>query len=147
MLDGADALKSACAQLPGALKQLRDGAGDMHAGLSDASGGVSEMIRVIDEMIDGVSQLDDGVKELNDDGLKEMKNTLDGLDGYLNTLAGKADAYGSFMDVRNAAVSTVQFVLKTDGIYLDSDETAQVSAAAPEKKGFWEKLKSLFGEQ
>lgn len=116
LLDGAQAIDTGCAQLSGGASLLKGGAD----GISDGTAGIAkklpEIISGIDHMIDGVKALKDGISGLNSEGLQELKSTVEGLDGYLGKLSGKASAYGSFMDERNAGNSTVQFILKTKGI-------------------------------
>ena len=116
LLSAAEALSGGCSALSGAVGSIASGTGDLAAGISEIRTGLPAMTDGIDDMISGVSDLGDGLNELDDDGLSEMRDTLDGLDGYLATLADMAAAYGSFMDARNAAVSTVQFVMKTQQI-------------------------------
>lgn len=116
LLGGANALYEGCAQISGALKHFSEGTGDLSDGVDEIFKKLPELIDGIDKMIDGVEDLEGGIGELNDDGLKELKSKFDGLEGYLDKLSAKAAGYGSFMDERNAAASTVQFVLKTKGI-------------------------------
>lgn len=116
LLGGAQALKDGCAQLAGAAHDLDGGADGLKSGTAEAVKKLPEMLSGIDDMISGVEDLKDGIAKLNDDGLKELKGKFDGLDGYLGKLSDMAAGYGSFMDERNAATSSVQFVLKTEGI-------------------------------
>ncbi len=121
LLSGAYEIKGGCAGLAAALKDLSSGAGGLASGTEEIKGQLPDLISGIDEMIDGVHELSGGLATLSDDGLKELKDDINGLEGYLDKLAGKADEYGSFMDERNAAISTVQFVLKTEGISAKED--------------------------
>ena len=115
LLEGAYNIHAACAGLSSALYDLSAGADSLSDGTDDAADALPALIDAIDDMIDGVKALNDGLQTLNDDGLYELKDSLDGLEGYLSALSEKADEYGSFMDTRNAETSTVQFVLKTSG--------------------------------
>ena len=116
LLSAADALDSGCAGLSAAVGRLESGADGLGQGISDVLAAMPSLISGIDEMIGGVADLDAGLTTLGNDGLVPMRDTLDGLDGYLQILADRAAAYGSFMDVRNADICTVQFVMKTQGI-------------------------------
>ncbi len=145
LLSGADRLNGACSALKGAVKELSKGAQSLSGGAGEAANAMPEFINAIDDMIEGVTELNDGIQELSQQGLSEMKNSLDGLDGYLQALSDKADEYGSFMDERNAKNSTVQFVIKTGGISAEEEEEAiQVSADSEASNGFFDKLKDLF---
>ena len=117
LLDGAYQISAACASLSGALGSLSGGADDLADGAAEAAAGVPELIDALDEMIGGVEELQDGMAALDEDGLKELKDTLEGLDGYLSALTDRAEGYTSFMDARNGG--SVQFVLKTEGIALE----------------------------
>lgn len=115
MLSGADALNAGCTELSNAANSLARGADDVKSGAGQAADAVPKLLDAIEEMIEGVADLQDGITALRQDGLTEMKDTLRGLDGYLEKLSEKAEEYGSFMDDRNAKTSSVQFVLKTKG--------------------------------
>lgn len=116
LLSGAQAIEQGCAQLAGAVKELLGGADGLSSGAGEITKKLPAMADGIDDMISGVEDLKDGIAKLNDDGLKELKGKFDGLEGYLGKLSEKAAGYGSFMDERNSEYSTVQFVLKTEGI-------------------------------
>ncbi len=116
LLSGAEELKDGCSALAAAVGELKSGSDDIEDGLSSVADRLPALSSGIDDMIDGVGEMDDGLATLSDDGLVEMRDTFDGLEGYLQKLSDSAAVYGSFMDVRNAANSTVQFVLKTQGI-------------------------------
>ena len=119
LLTAAGQIDVGCTALSSAAASMAAGADDLSAGTSEAADAMPEMISAISDMIAGVEELKDGLESLNNDGLHELKDGLDGLDGYLQTLSDKADAYGSFMDERNADIGTVQFILKTEGIYIN----------------------------
>lgn len=116
LLGGAQAIEQGCAQLAGAVKELLGGADGLSSGAAEITKKLPALADGIDDMISGVEDLKEGIAELNDDGLKELKGKFDGLEGYLGKLSEKAAGYGSFMDERNSEYSTVQFVLKTEGI-------------------------------
>jgi putative membrane protein len=116
LLSGAQSLDHGCAELTGAVRELSGGADGLSDGAAEIVKKLPAMADGIDDMISGVEGLKDGIAELSDDGLKELKGKFDGLEGYLDKLSKKAAGYGSFMDERNAEISTVQFVLKTEGI-------------------------------
>jgi putative membrane protein len=117
LLDGAYQISAACNSLSGALGSLSGGADGLFAGAAKAAAGVPELVDALGEMIGGVEELRSGMDALDEDGLKELKETLEGLDGYLSALADRAENYTSFMDTRNGG--SVQFVLKTEGITLE----------------------------
>jgi hypothetical protein len=116
LLGGSNALAQGCGELLSAAGRLDGGADDLADGTADIARKLPAMTDGINGMISGVEDLKDGIAELNDDGLKELKGKFDGLEGYLDKLSRQAAGYGSFMDERNAAASTVQFVLKTEKI-------------------------------
>jgi len=143
LLAGAEGLSGGCRSLKSGISDLADGAGDLADGADKAADGVPELIDGIDDMIEGVEGLKEGIAELQTDGLVEMKDSLNGLDGYLKKLADEAEKYGSFMDERNAAHSSVQFVLKTNGIAIP-EAAPQRTPQPEEESGFLEKIGDLF---
>lgn len=145
LLEGADGLRYGFSKIKSAIGDLADGTDDLADGAEKASDGIPDLLKAIDDMIEGVTDLRDGVDKLKTDGLTQMKDSLDGLDGYLQKLADEANAYGSFMDTRNNAYSTVQFVLKTNGIEAGEqkkDEPKPAPTDAP--VGFADKFVDLF---
>lgn len=143
LLSGADNISAACKNLKNGTNETAKGADGISSGTTDAANGMPKLIDAINEMIEGVEDLHDGIEELQGDGLSEMKDSLDGLDGYLQKLADAAKAYGSFMDSRNACNSTVQFVLKTGG-FLNNEEDKPLKQAENKSNGFVSKLADLF---
>ncbi len=113
LLDGAYQLQSACAALSGAAGKLAGGADDLSAGASDAASQAPQLISALDELVDGMARLKGGISDLGEEGLRPLKDNIDGMEAYLDRLSQMADDYSSFMDERNDA--TVQFILKTQG--------------------------------
>ncbi|MGI5850065.1 MAG: hypothetical protein ACOX8Q_08410 [Christensenellales bacterium] len=122
LLSGAYNIDIACSQICGALRDLKLGIRKLSGGIGDAASVMPELSGAIDEMIGGTKDLEAGIASLNENGLKGLKDTFDGLDEYLQALSRMADEYGSFTDLRNAKTSTVQFILKTAGIFVLADE-------------------------
>lgn len=143
LLSGAESISDACEQLKSGAYEAAKGADGISSGTGEAANGVPKLIGAINEMIDGVKDLQDGIEELQGDGLSEMRDSLDGLDGYLQKLADEAKAYGSFMDSRNSSNSAVQFVLKTGGFSKD-EETIPLRQEDNRADGFVKKLADLF---
>jgi hypothetical protein len=115
LLSAAGEMKGGCASLAAATGDLKSGAEDIEDGFSAVAHKLPALLDGIDDMIEGVGELDDGLATLGDDGLVQMRDSFDGLEGYLQKLSDSAAAYSSFIDARNTD-STVQFVLKTQGI-------------------------------
>lgn len=143
LLSSAESISLACAQLRNGANEAAKGADGVSNGIGEAADGGPKLIDAINEMINGVEELQDGIEELQGDGLNEMKNSLEGLDGYLQTLEDEARAYGSFMDTRNSSNSTVQFVLKTGGIAKEEEATPPKQEEG-KPDGFVNKLTDLF---
>lgn len=113
LLEGAKALSAACGDIAAAADGLSGGTAKLGSGAKDAAKATDALYDALGELGKGIKSLEDGIKTLGDEGLKELKDSIDGLESYLLRLRDLAAAYGSFMDERNAKTSTVQFILKT----------------------------------
>lgn len=116
LIGGAAAISEACTNLVAAADELSGGTAKLGSGAKDAAVATDALYDALDDMTKGLKTLEDGIKALGDEGLLELKEGIDGLEAYLLKLSDMADAYGSFMDERNAAHSTVQFIFKTQDI-------------------------------
>lgn len=113
LLDGAYKLQAACTALSGGAARLAGGADDIAAGMADAKAQLPKLLGALDELISGMAQLKGGISEMDEEGLRPLKDNIDGMEAYLDKLSQMAEKYTSFMDARNNAA--VQFILKMQG--------------------------------
>nr|WP_282138904.1 YhgE/Pip domain-containing protein [Rossellomorea aquimaris] len=115
--------------------QLATSYGKLHSGIAELAGGTNELEG-------GVADLHSGTSELH----KETKNLPDKMQEEINKMMAEYDKSDfkpvSFVSSKNEKVSSVQFVIKTESIEKEEQETKK---AKPKKeKGFWDLLMDLF---
>lgn len=151
-------------------EELAEGSGRLHAGTASLYGGIEEYLKGIKsfydatgtlkdgsgqldegvaQLIAGIAELSDGAKQLQD-GTGEMREETDGMDTeieeqideLLETFTGGDEAQESFVSAKNTDVSSVQFVIKADGVSIpEKEETVETES---ENLSFWQKLAALF---
>ncbi|MBU9712309.1 YhgE/Pip domain-containing protein [Evansella tamaricis] len=135
---------------------LSESYSEFHAGLVTYTDGVSELTSAykeidsgINDLADGTSELESGVGELYD-GTNELATETSDLPEQLqkeiDAIMDEFDLSDfepiSFVSQLNTNVGTVQFVLRTEAIEIDDEETN--TEEEEEKPSFWERLMNLF---
>ncbi|MGM0842721.1 MAG: YhgE/Pip domain-containing protein [Bacillota bacterium] len=115
--------------------QLSTSYGKLHSGIAELAGGTNELEG-------GVADLHNGTSELH----QETKNLPEKMQEEINKMMAEYDKSDfkpvSFISSKNEKVSSVQFVIKTESIEKEEQDTKK---AEPKKeKGFWELLMDLF---
>lgn len=113
---------------------LAENYGEFHSGLSDYTNGTAELSDGSQEFCDGMDEFADGVSEIPDE-------IQDSIDEMMEQYGGSDYTAVSFTDERNENISSVQFVISTDGV-----ELPETKEEEPEQKtkGFWDRLAALF---
>lgn len=113
---------------------LAENYGEFHSGLSDYTNGTAELSDGSQEFCDGMDEFADGVSEIPD-------KIQDSIDEMMEQYGGSDYTAVSFTDERNENISSVQFVISTDGVELPETEEEE-----PEQKtkSFWDRLAALF---
>lgn len=115
--------------------QLSSSYNKLHAGIVDLSGGTNELE-------DGVGQLHNGTQALYD----STNNLPEEMKEEINRMISEYDKSDfeavSFVSDKNEKINSVQFVIKTESILLEEQETPE--KPEKEQKGFWARLKELF---
>ncbi|SES12319.1 hypothetical protein [Salipaludibacillus aurantiacus] len=152
-MDGLDGL----AELEDGLGQLAGNYGEFHEGLTDYTDGVSELANSyseidggIDELADGSADLESGVSELSEGTAELAEETSDLPEQFQQEIDDRLDEFDrsdfdpvSFVSADNSNVESVQFILTTEAIEIEEQETA-ASEEEEESPGFWEGLMNLF---
>lgn len=127
-----------------------------HSGLVRYTGGVSELstsysqvhtgfvgvTEVTGELASAVSELSDGTKDLHEETKDLPRKMQAEIDSMIQEYDKSDFVPVSFVSKDNKKVSSVQFVIKTEGIKMEEKKAKE---AEPEKKkGFWTLLKELF---
>jgi uncharacterized phage infection (PIP) family protein YhgE len=109
--DGTDHLFSAMDQLNAALKSLKDNTQGLPGN--------------IDRLISGQGEIGKGIHKLNYSGIKKMEDELEKTldNSFLGSKEG--ESYTSFVDNQKNKNSTVQFVMRTEGIQKPKVEKPQ----------------------
>lgn len=147
---------SGLGELQKGLSQLAGQYGEFHAGLVQYTRGVNQLSSSYDNLhsgivglTDGTSELDEGVGELHngtEELHKETKNLPEQMQEEINQMIQEYDKSDfepvSFVSPKNEKVYSVQFVIKSESIEIEEQETKKEE---PEKeKGFWDLLLDLF---
>jgi putative membrane protein len=115
--------------------QLSSSYGKLHSGISELAGGTGELAGGVSELHDGTSELHQETKSLPEKMQAEINKMMDEYD--------KSDFRPvSFVSPQNKKVSSVQFVIKTEGI--EKEEKKVKKSEPEEEKGFWELFLDLF---
>ncbi|WP_071394991.1 hypothetical protein [Bacillus tuaregi] len=153
-----DDMANSFAQLQEGLTTLSSNYKLFHSGLVDYTSGVSqlpgfyhELHNGIVELSGGTDKLDNGVGELHD-GTAELYESTSDLPGQMKEKVDEMIAdydksdfdAESFVSSENEHVESVQFVLKTESIEYEKQETKKEPVLKEEEKGFWTRLKDLF---
>ena len=117
------------------VSQLSSSYNQLHSGIVKLSGGTSELASGVGELHSGTNELHQETKDLPDQMQEEINQMIQEYD--------KSDFEPvSFVSSENKKVHSVQFVIKTESIQKDEQETKKTK---PEKeKGFWDLLFELF---
>lgn len=141
--------------LQNGLSELSNSYGAFHEGLKDYTDGVSslatgsnEFAKGLGEYVSGVQQAESGTKDLAGgvkelaDGTKEIPATIQSsIDDLMSQYSGENFEPVSFVDERNTSISSVQFLISTEGITIEEPEAVIKTET---KEGFWTKLLNLF---
>jgi putative membrane protein len=117
------------------VSELSSSYSQLHSGISGLTGGTSDLNKGVGELHSGTSELHQETKDLPEQMQQEINEMIKEYD--------KSDFEPvSFVSAKNEKVTSVQFVIKTEAIEKEEQETKK---AKPEKKkGFWDLLLELF---
>ncbi|WP_407270313.1 YhgE/Pip domain-containing protein [Radiobacillus sp. PE A8.2] len=119
----------------GGVSELSSNYGELHSGLVQVSDGTSDLESGVGELHEGTNELNENTKNMPEEIKQEIDTMMDEYD--------KSDFEPvSFVSEQNKQVNNVQFVIKTESITKDEEDTATEESG--EKKGFWARLMALF---
>jgi putative membrane protein len=140
---GLKVLSSNYKEFHGGLVSYTEGAGQLassysqlHAGIGELSGGISQLDEGAGKLYGGTNQLYETTHDLPD----QMKAEIDKMIADFENADFEAVSFVS--DKNNDKISNVQFVIKTQSISKDEQDTAEEQPE--EKKGIWERFLDLF---
>lgn len=115
--------------------QLSSSYSKLHSGIVDLSGGTNELENGVGQLHNGTGTLYEATNTLPDQMQEEIDRMISEYD--------KSDFEAvSFVSSENEKVNSVQFVIKTESILIDKQESDVKTEE--ETKGFWTRLKELF---
>ena len=136
--------------------KLQAGAADLNDGATELSTALTQVAAGARDLYDGAKQLNSAVGSLKDglaqykDGTAELKNGTGDLDSQIteqiDTLLSEisgGNAVKSFVSEKNTDIASVQFVLKTGPIEIETAE--DVETVQEKEPTFWDRLLALFG--
>ncbi|MCJ0564810.1 hypothetical protein [Enterococcus cecorum] len=162
--DGVNTLVAKYTELDNGITEYTNGVAKIVSSYSKIVDGVSSLAQGSKKLVNGAetlnagaSNLYNGVESLNDgayklaNGTSKLYSNTDGMDTQvqekideiLSSIGGDKTKPVSFVSDKNANVSSVQFVIKTDTI--KKSEAASTEVHQNEKLNFWQKLLHLFG--
>ena len=132
------------------LSELASSYSAFHEGLVSYTSGVDSLAANWGGVYGGISGLAGGAGELSD-GVAQLDSETSQIPQLIDELTGGGEEDGederaSFLDERNSDVSSVQFVIMTEGI--SAQEAEEEPEPAEEEKGFfaelWDRILALF---
>ncbi len=115
--------------------ELSNSYGELHSGIVELANGTTELESGVGELQDGTGKLYESTSDLPEQMQKEIDNMIAEYD--------KSDFEAvSFVSPKNEKVNSVQFVIRTESLKIEEQETA--TDEAPEEKTFWDRLRELF---
>lgn len=145
---------SSVAQYTAGVASAADGAHSAADGASQLAQGAVTLANGANSLSDGTVQLSDGLAQFNDEGISQLTGALDTdqlntLQGVLDEMESRLEAYDSFAGAPDGAESSVTFIYKTAETVEDTADTVEAETADDAEGGFfarlWQKLIALFG--
>lgn len=131
---GYSDLSKGVSQLASGSKELLNGTGALTSGSRDLYNGVINLCEGTSKLAAGTSQLQNGASGVNPQGT---------IDSILSSIGGSQSNPTSFVSPKNTAVSSVQFVIKTDSVEPAYEEEKTETDST--KLSWWQKILKLFG--
>ena len=132
---------SGLASYLGGAASICNGLRSLETGFAELSAGSKELGEGASQLAAGTAKLAEGTGELNDQTASMNDDVQARLDEYLAPYMNNDFEIVSFMSPRNTTVTAVQFVLKTSGIFIESEA---VEPSGPEDLTIWERFLALF---
>ena len=141
LLAGMDKLASDYSQFHEGLKGYTGGVSDLATGYGEIHSGINGISDGADSLSDGTKELSKGMTMLND----KTKNMPNQVSDMMDELMGDFDTSDyvptSFVSDKNKNVKAVQFILSTQPIEKEKQETITEPVI---KESFWDRLIKLF---
>ncbi|GGM27843.1 hypothetical protein GCM10011351_12180 [Paraliobacillus quinghaiensis] len=139
---GLETLSSNYKEFHAGLVGYTDGVAQLSSSYKDVHGGIVDLADGTVELAAGVGELDEGTDTLYQ-STKDMPEQIEKEVDQMIAEYDKSDFDRvSFVSAENDKINTVQFVIKTESIEKEEQETTEEQVE--EEKGFWDRLIALF---
>ncbi len=128
-------------KLSGAIRALYAQYQALDEGIVQYTQGLRDVVSGYGKLGDGIAELKSGTAELRDKTQSLDDEVSDKIREAIDDVVGETFKPVSFVSDKNDNVSSVQFVIKTDGVEIPKVEAVKEQ---PKKLSFWEKLAALF---
>jgi putative membrane protein len=146
---GIDSYTLGTTQLAGGASGLSSGAGALSDGITTLADGLNKLygstVKLNNGMkafLEGVSAYRTGTKAFRVETSQMEKQMGSQLDSLLSLLSSDGQVYHSYVSDENSNVNFVQFIMKTEGINIET--TAPATEPTVHAKSLWEKFLDLF---
>lgn len=143
LVNGSQTLYSGTSELLSGIAEIYNGAGSLYDGTGELDEGVDELLAGIVQLYDGTGELKDGTSTFREETVGMDTKISDKIDDLIESITGGGLEIQSFVSSQNTEVTSVQFVIQTEGIRIE--ETDQVVTEEAETLNFWQKFLRLFG--
>ena len=146
---GIDSYTLGTTQLANGASGLSSGAGALSDGITTLADGLNKLygstVKLNDGMktfLEGVSAYRVGTKSFRVETSQMEKQMGSQLDSLLSLLSNDGQVYHSYVSTENSNVNFVQFIMKTEGINIETK--APATEPTVQVKSLWEKFLDLF---
>lgn len=140
--EGLTALSSNYKEFHAGLVSYTDGVGQLSSSYKDVHAGIVELTGGTGELEDGVNELDDGTDTLYESTKDMPEQMQEEVDEMIADYDKSDFDIVSFVSTENEKINSVQFVIKTESIEMEEQESDEEQEE--EQKGFWDRLIDLF---
>lgn len=143
LVSGSQTLYSGTSELLSGIVEIYNGAGSLYDGTGELDEGVAELLAGIVQLYDGAGELKDGTSAFRKETEGMDTEVSDKIDELVESITGGDLEIQSFISSQNTEISSVQFVIQTEGIQIEEADEAII--AESETLNFWQKFLRLFG--
>ncbi|NLO81771.1 MAG: hypothetical protein GX094_01695 [Clostridiales bacterium] len=128
------------------VQKIADGLEELKRHSGNMLSGLEELVKALDNLGKGIADISEkGFPELQD-GIVKAIDDMRFAEALLDKMEELVRDYRSFMDNQKNRNSSVQFIMKTDGIVLrDVEEKTDAQDTGESKANWWKRLLKLFG--
>ena len=127
--EGAEQLSDGAKSLSEGTEELADGAKTLKDGTKQLADGTDDLVDGVETLKDGAKELADGMKQFDEEAIGKLANILNedlgGISDRMKAVMDFADTYHSFTGSNEDSDTGVKFILRTEGISKDEEESKE----------------------